>query len=133
MPTRPMLALSAVLLALVPLPAVAGCDKTEATNLTLQVAGAEHPVRLQSAEAMRDETGASIVAISLCPESAALLARLSGANVGAPMVLALADETLISAVINEPLNTGAMRIAGVLDVDAARTLAERLAPQQVDE
>jgi preprotein translocase subunit SecD len=90
------------------------------------------------ARAIFDETGAPVIYVTFGPKGAEKLARVTKANVGKPLPLAIGPRVLMKPVVRELILGGTVQISGIASVEEARALAKTISgkdplPESFDE
>lgn len=90
------------------------------------------------ARAIFDETGGPVVFATFTPAGAKKLARITTANVGKPLPLAIGLRVLMKPIVREPILGGTIQISGIASAEEARALAKMISgkaplPESLDE
>jgi preprotein translocase subunit SecD len=90
------------------------------------------------ARAIFNETGGPVVLATFTPAGAQKLARITKANVGKPLPLAIGARMLMKPIVREPILGGTIQISGIASVEEARALAKIISgkeplPESLDE
>jgi preprotein translocase subunit SecD len=99
-----------------------------AVFLAVATVASADPVALTVASAVvdQDAAGAAGVSIVLVPDSAAVFAAFTNANVGRTVVLSVDGTTILSATLRDPILGGAVRVSGDLSLNQLTAIANRL-------
>ncbi len=90
------------------------------------------------ARAIFNETGGPVVLATFTPAGTQKLARITKANVGKPLPLAIGARVLMKPIVREPILGGTIQISGIASVEEARALAKIISgkeplPESLDE
>lgn len=90
------------------------------------------------ARAIFDESGAPVIFVTFGPKGKAKLARVTKANIGKPLPLAIGPRILMKPVVRQPILGGTLQISGIATMDEATALAKAISgkdplPESFDE
>jgi preprotein translocase subunit SecD len=92
---------------------------------TLSIGGVAFPQSdFLDARAIFDETGMPVILVTFAPKGTQKLAKVTKANVGKPMPLAIGPRVLMKPVVREAIFGGTVQISGIASVEEAKQLAK---------
>ncbi len=106
--------------------AQAACDGNSSGRITVVAGNTVTGIALQAVDVVRGPDGRGVVAITLCPASAAAFAGITAANIGGTVTLRADGDPVTSAVVREAITGGRLHISAGLDFDTADAQAKAL-------
>ncbi|MBV6635691.1 MAG: hypothetical protein KI788_07290 [Mameliella sp.] len=107
-------------------PALAICNGNDAGRIALAAGDRTEVVALADASPSFTQSGQPTINLSLCADSAPVLASMTKEAVGQQIALTLDGEPVWNAVVAQPILGGALQVTGGFTADEVRDLVTRL-------